>query len=530
MPKTESKSSPGPAALNINQHKLLIVGKSIFVGALAGAVVSSYRLLFDFAEAGSSSLYALLRANLLLLPLYIVGLAALSLVVNLLLKWAPMATGSGIPQVHGLIIGKVDYPWLRTLLAKFAGGALTVFAGLSVGSSGPSIQMGAAVASGASKLFGRSHTERNILIAAGAAGGLSAAFGAPLAAVIFVFEQILRYLSPVTLLSAIAASVVSDFVASFVFGLQPIFNFAVVQSLPLQDYWILLLLGVTAGLAGAGYTAGLLLMQKVYQKLYRRFKLFSLAPAFLLSLIFAIFLPQVIGSGHDLLGLINPGTGLLFLAVLLVCKYAWSSLAFSSGAPGGIFFPMLVLGALLGAVCGKLALMLPWVSPDLFYNFVILGMVAIFSAIMRTPITGIVLLTEMTGTVTQLLPLTAVALIAYFVADRLRVKPIIDALLEALSQAKTKASQRPGGRVQLHFVVPQGSPLIGRTLEWLWRELPAGVLLIGVRRGPQDLIPQPGMQVQPSDSLLFIAERAQESLKRAQLDEFMRTGASTPRE
>jgi H+/Cl- antiporter ClcA len=507
------KTPDAHPGLNINQHKLAVVLKAVVVGALTGAIVSLYRLTLTYVEAGTSSLYALLRANLLLLPLFIVALAVLAVVVKLLLNWSPMATGSGIPQVHGLLTGRLDYPWLPSLIVKFVAGVLCLFGGLSMGRAAPCVQMGASVATGTAKHFSKSHTERNILIAAGGAAGLSAAFGAPLAAVIFAFEELLRYLSPITLVATIAASVVADFVAVTIFGLSPVFNFPTIQSLPLQDYWIMLVLGIVCGLAGASFNISLLWGQKVYKKLFARLRFFNLVPVFLATLVPAILLPQVVGSGHDLLSSVAPETALLMLIILVFFKHLWTAVSFSSGTPGGIFFPLLVLGALFGAICGNLACRLPGVSPDLFYNFVILGMVAMFSAIVRAPITGIVLLTEMTGTVTHLLPLTIIALISYFVADALRVEPIYDSLLETMVVgAKQKLVAHPHARTTMSLVVHQGSQVIGKTVAEL--QLPDGVLLISVRRAQTEHLPRPDTVITAGDFLSFLLERTDEEAKR----------------
>jgi H+/Cl- antiporter ClcA len=426
-----------------------------------------------------------------------------------------MSTGSGIPQVRGVIIGKLRYSWLGVLVVKFIDGVLSLFGGLSLGREGPSIQMGACVASGVGERVAKSRAENNVLIAAGASAGLSAAFGAPLAAVIFAFEELFRYLSPITLLATIISAVVSDFVCGLIIGTAPVFNFDVSTMLSLSHYWLLLVLGAICGLAGAGYNIGLLWTQNMYEKLCNRFKHFSLVPCFLIAIPVAFLLPVTLGSGHQVLDVLTPEAGIGYLLVLLVVKYIWSTLSFSSGCPGGIFFPLLILGAAIGSVFSACAIQLGIIDPSLFYNFVILSMSAMFAAIVRAPITGIILLTEMTGNYAHLLPLTLVSVIAYFVADAVKVKPIYDSLLERMTAGKTSAYAGTNARITTGLVVHQGAAAAGKRIEEIG--LAPGMLIISIRRGEQDVLAQPTTQVEVGDYLTVLMDRSTETAAREHL-------------
>ncbi|MDR3073803.1 MAG: chloride channel protein, partial [Deltaproteobacteria bacterium] len=167
-------------------------------------------------------------------------------------------------------------------------------------------------------------------------------------------------------------------------------------------------------------------------RLWKGRKLWKPVPLFLLALPVGFFFPQALGSGHALLNEITLSAAIGLLLLLLVVKFLFSLLSFASGAPGGIFFPLLVMGALIGAVFGLIAIRGLGVDEGLFFSFVCLSMTGFFSAIVRAPITGILLLTEMTGSFAHLLPFALVSMTAYIVANAMKNPPVYDALLEAM--------------------------------------------------------------------------------------------------
>ncbi|OPL07618.1 MAG: hypothetical protein AVO33_04380 [delta proteobacterium ML8_F1] len=212
-------------ALQYSQSRVPLVAKGLLIGLLAGGIAILYRLALVLAEEASQRLYLFVAQHRLwVLPLFI-SLGALGMGIGYLIKQYPAIGGSGIPQVKGHIMGLYRMSWLSTLTAKFAGGILTVLAGLSVGREGPSIQLGALSAGGLGKWISSTRTERKILCASGASAGLAAAFNAPLAGVIFAIEEVFKYLSPSVLLATMTSAITADFISKQVFGLTPSFNF-----------------------------------------------------------------------------------------------------------------------------------------------------------------------------------------------------------------------------------------------------------------------------------------------------------------
>ena len=355
-----------------------------------------------------------------------------------LVKWEPMISGSGIPQVEGEIAGRLSQNWKRVLPAKFAGGFLCMLGGLSLGREGPSIQLGAMAGQGISRALGRGKREEKFLMTCGASAGLSAAFHAPLAGMMFAVEEIHKTFSIPILLPVMTASVTADYIASHILGLDPVFRFQITKYLPQNYYWLLILLGILVGVSGVFYNWGMLKAQELYRKIPFMKETGRLLIAFLTAGVLGIVMPWVLGSGSGLIVSLTQGEMVLGMVVLtLVMKFLFSAVSFGSGAPGGIFFPLLILGALIGAVFAMAGVEFFGLAPVYVNNFVLLGMTGFFTAIVRAPLTGIILLFEMSGSISQMLSLSIVSVTAYIVATLMRSEPIYDSLLKRILKADT---------------------------------------------------------------------------------------------
>ncbi|MDR1833721.1 MAG: ClC family H(+)/Cl(-) exchange transporter [Propionibacteriaceae bacterium] len=443
--------------------RLRLLLASALTGLLAGVVVSGYRWLLEHIEVWVAAMYGFVGANLAWLPALVLALAALGFALGALGRRFPMTSGSGIPQVVAVIKGYLKDFWLTTLVAKFIGGAAAMLGGLALGREGPCIQMGACVGGGVGRQLAANRQERRLLVAGGASAGLSAAFGAPLAGVIFVFEEVFHLLSPLTMLTTAVAAIAADYTLRLLLGAEPVFQLNASGSLPLNSYWVLVVLGIALGLIGAAYNICLVRLQRGYGHLWKgerssftvvladsaggriagwfKYRLPHLlagvkaakpVPILLLAIPVGLCFPVALSSGKTAFDALAPTATAGFLALLLLVRFAFSVVSFAAGAPGGILFPLLILGAITGALAGLFALNVLGVDPGLFDGFIIVAMAGAFAAIVRAPITGIVLLLEMTGNFTHLLPLTLVSITAYLTAEFLRVPPVYASLLKSL--------------------------------------------------------------------------------------------------
>lgn len=181
----ENSNSVSKIIKRFSEFRYKVVLEGICIGGLAGLVVVLFRMALEKAEHFIPNIIMQLNIGWWLFPVFFLILMAGAGITTLLLKWEPMISGSGIPQVEGEMLGYFQEKWWRVLIAKFLGGIITIGSGLSLGREGPSIQLGAMVGKGFSKVTKRMKTEERLLITCGASAGLAAAFNAPLAGTLF---------------------------------------------------------------------------------------------------------------------------------------------------------------------------------------------------------------------------------------------------------------------------------------------------------------------------------------------------------
>ncbi|WP_283609271.1 ClC family H(+)/Cl(-) exchange transporter [Faecalispora anaeroviscerum] len=503
----------------MNQLKWSLTLKGVAVGLLAGLLSVLYRMGIEHGVDTSVEIYAWLKAHPLLLLPWLVLILGAGFLLNWLVGREPMASGSGIPQVKGIVLFGLKMKWKSILLVRFIGGILCSYFGLSLGREGPSIQIGAAAGQAAAERCGRHGTlEDDYLITGGAAAGLSAAFNAPLSGMVFALEEIHRSFSPLILISATAASLTADFISKYFFGLKPVLDFTDVPVLPISYYGWLLPLGFISGLIGSLLNRTLLDFQKLYAKLPA-----PMRPciALLIALPCGLFLPLTLGGGRNLIRLSeSTQLGIGMLLVYLIVKLLFTGASFGSGVPGGIFFPILTVGALSGSIVGYVAssagLPTQYVS-----DFAVCAMAGALAASVKAPVTSILLTAEMSGSLVHLLPVAACAFLALLVSDMLKIEPIYDALLNRLMEKSDNSLPQPEQGGLIEFPVEYGSTAANHTVKEV--QWPQGLLIVGLRRGTKELIPSGKTRIMPGDYLVILSSETQEQNIREQVRSLCRT-------
>ncbi|RAV04688.1 ClC family H(+)/Cl(-) exchange transporter [Paenibacillus sp. YN15] len=486
--------------------KFRLIALGLGVGLAAGIVVVLYRYVIELSLEFSLQVYGYLRERPWYIPLWFVVLALCGWLTGRIVGRNPIVSGSGIPQVKGILQRKLAMNWWKTVLAKFAGGALSIGAGLSLGREGPSIQIGSAIGMGFSKLLHKPKVTEHFLITCGASAGLAAAFNAPIAGAVFALEELHNSFSPVIMITALASSIVADMVSKEFFGLQPIFEFRGISAIPLAEYGHLIVLGIILGFAGLLFNVSLCKAQDVYKRLKLPLELRMILP-FLVAGCLGLVLPQVLGGGNHLVNsLLTDNRPLLILAVILAAKYLFTMISYGSSAPGGIFLPMLALGALIGLVYSKAWGMATGAESFYAANFIILAMAGFFAAVVKAPMTGIILLTEMTGSFSNLLSMGLVCLAAYVTADALGSKPVYELLLHRYLSNKGVPgyTAEEKHKVLLEIAVHPGSPMDRkriRDIRW-----PDRCLVVGIQKGSSEVIPTGSTRIASGDSLVVLAD------------------------
>lgn len=510
-----------------DKFNVILIGEGILVGALAGLIVLMYRVALEYADKWLRIALEYAAKGFVNMAVWFLLLIVMSLIVGRLVSYEPLISGSGIPQVEGEVIGLVNQSWWRIITAKFLGGFLCILGGLALGREGPSIQLGAMAGKGFSKSLKRGKTEERFLITCGAGAGLAAAFHAPLAGVMFSLEEIHKNFSASAIVSVMTASLTADLLCSMTLGTEAVFEFHIVHALPTGYYWMIAALGIILGLLGAFYNWFTLKVQELYNKAKFLSNTTKVMIPFLCAGILGFTFPQLLGSGHALIEYLTTADVALGTAVLILAgRFLFSAVSFGSGAPGGIFFPLLVLGGFIGGVFAIIGTSFFGLDPTYVNNFVLLAMAGYFAAIVRAPLTGIILIFEMTGSLNQMLSLSVVSIVAYIVADLLKSRPIYSSLLERLMQKQGRDASVLGGddrmkqKVLMNFVVKHGSCPDGsfiKDISW-----PDKCLMVSVQRGEEELIPRGRTRLVAGDIIVIMADEYDSPALHEKMEELCR--------
>ena len=415
----------------LNSRVIRIVSASVLGGILIGLIGGAFRYLLIMSDV--------LRSNLItwahgrpyvgwLLPVAL-GAAGAWLARLLVLRVAPTAEGSGVQRVEAVFSGEIQPASARVVPVKFFGGLLAMGSGLALGREGPTVQMGASFGSWFSRFLIKEEEDRRVVDAASAGAGLAVAFNAPIGGSIFVFEELTSNFTPWLLIATLAAASVAVWLMRLMLGNA--LDFPVPQVSPTETWnkWPFLVLGAILGVAGAIYNAVVMGLLRISDKMPN---LSSLQRAAIIGAVVGVaawFVPAMVGGGATLTQSIlsNQFTMVSLITIFLV-RFALGPWSYAAGAPGGLFAPLLLLGASSGALfAGIVNHFLPHQSVSAV-ACAIVGMGALFSATVRAPLTGIVLTVEMTGRADLTLGLLGASVVAMVVAMLLQSEPIYDSL------------------------------------------------------------------------------------------------------
>lgn len=435
---------------NRQMFRVRLFFEGLAVGIFTGAVIALVRLLIDAADVFRPLWFQSFSVGKFLLTA-----AALIFVAAFLakaIKFDGQVAGSGVPQIKGMLQGSATMTKpLRLMALKFTSTILAIGAGMSLGRAGISVQLGACAGNFFGRIFHKGHSELEgeILLTAGAGAGLAAVFNAPLAGVIFCLEDLHRRFTPEVLVATLTAAVTASAVVDLVFGVRPIFMtitaqplvvpeilkvptlgmFATLSAEPLKFLLCFVALGIFLGMLGVLFTKAMLRALDVYDAL----KIFGVR-RFLLPLMLVvplgITLPEILGCGNVLVDeLLSAGFDVRMALIFFTAKFLFTLVCFGTGAPGGVFLPLLTLGALGGKIFAAAGVSLEIFSAEWTTLLIIFGMAAMFAAVVKAPVTGCLLIMEITGQFSYLLTLTVVSGAAFMAADFFGGEPIFSALL-----------------------------------------------------------------------------------------------------
>ncbi len=484
-----------------DSYRYTIIFEGIFVGLIGGLIVSIYRLLlakiFDFSQNMYSSVNSLPKALIMFS-----ALTALGCITGLMVKTEPLISGSGIPQVEGVLLGKMRFKWFRVLILKFLGGLICLGSGMSLGREGPSIQIGAVTGIGISRFLKRPKTKERYLLTFGAAAGLAAAFNAPFAAVLFVMEELHKSFNKYLFIGGMTTGITADMVSKFIFGSQPVFKLGEITRIPYRSMYYVVIAGIGLGFMAVIFNKCIIFFTNHYDDIFKLPYFMKQVPAFIFTGIIALTLPQLLGGGHNMIeALATESYGLNMLLLLLIVKFCFTQFCFSSGAPGGIFLPLLTIGALTGAVFTMIFVKYFSIGPGCMGFFIAISLAGFFGAVTKAPVTGIILVCEMTGSFSRFLFLSVVTIVAFVVTEIFRCKSVYEMLLNN-SLRKVKEPDERGKRVMIEIPVDISSYVVNKAIREL--KIPKNLLLVSIKRGLDEVVPRGDVIIRQGDELVIL--------------------------
>jgi chloride channel protein, CIC family len=429
---------------------------TLVIGALTGSAVVAFILL---TERLGMRLYPPGAAPWRRLLFPVVGSLSIG---YLLFRYFPNARGSGVPQTKAALYAREGRILLRTVLGKFFCTSATLASGIPLGREGPSVQVGAGIASVLGRLLGLRPEKVKSLLPVGAAAAIAAAFNTPLAAVLFALEEIVGDLHAPVLGSVVLASATSWGVLRLLLGNSPLFKVPQYQLVHPAEFAVYAVLGVAGGLVSVAFTKLLLGMRERFLRLPQKTLWFQPVAGGLLVGVLGWFVPQVLGVGYEYVGYaLNGNMALKLMALLVVLKLLTVTTSYASGNAGGIFGPALFIGAMLGGTVGTLAHRLFPAYTATPGAYALVGMGAAFAGIVRAPMTSVLMIFEMTQDYAVIVPLMISNLVSLFISSRLQKQPIYEglAIQDGIHLPSSESRQRSVQRQVIRVMRPATASL-----------------------------------------------------------------------
>ncbi len=447
---------------------------AVIIGLFSGLVVVCFHIAIDWVRISAlgSSLHPPIE-RVLIAPL-LGGLIVAYLVIRLF----PRVRGSGVNQTKAAVYIYDGYIPFSTVIGKFITCALAIGTGQSLGPEDPALQMGAGIASALGRRLRFSREKLRLVAPVGAAAGLAAAFNTPITAVLFVIEEVIGKWSAGVLGAVVLASVSSVVVERLFLGEAPLFRVPAYHLLHPAELISYAIVGVVGGLASVGFVKLVAFARPRLKALPRSTQYFQPAVAGLILGMIGIWLPQVLGAGYDVMDQsMHDQYAWKMLALLGLFKIISTSISFVSGTPGGMFAPVLFMGAMVGGAVGDLEqkVLFPYFPgamghlfstqvPSPVGAFALVGMGTMFAGILRAPMTSVFMILEISGNYSIIIPVIISNGIAYLISRKYQPVAIFDLLsrqdgmdLPSMEEQREESERR----VEEAMRSPAGSVLKG---------------------------------------------------------------------
>jgi H+/Cl- antiporter ClcA len=446
----------------------------IMIGILTGILIFLFKISVSSIIHWSEGIYAFVQQNPKYFPLLIVGAAVLGSISAVILSFAKECRGGGIPTAVASIRGLIPMKWIQSIFALYFSALITFFVGVPLGNEGPSVQMGAAVGKGNSRLLKKNRLAwERYFMTGGACAGFAIVTGAPLSGIMFALEEAHRRFS-VTLFSVASFSVLFGTVTyrylAFFFHTDVNFlDLTISEILPMKYLWAAILVGVMCGICSLLLTKSYRIIKKFSKTKTRKFSLilrFTLI--FTVTAVLGFFSAHLIGTGHALIEDILHGKVVWYALLLIFCIRALVMVyANHRGVSGGVFVPTLTFGAMVASLVSDALIALNLIDARYYVILIVIGMVSFLSASSRTPITAIAFAFEALCGAGNIIPVIFGVVISYIIAEISGDESFADTVIEARTEAAHDG--KTAIIVDEHWRVRKGSFIDGKEIrDVLW--------------------------------------------------------------
>ncbi len=477
--------------LRSKRYLLNTIASSCFFGAITGiltaVVMIAYKVCSHFVILASEHGYAYLRDHVWWLPAVVVILIGVAFLLTISYRKFPGLCGGGIPTSIGIVRGLATFRWWGNLIGIFVLSLTSFLIGVPLGNEGPSVQMGTAVGRGTIRLFPKQYRAWDrFAMTGGACAGFAVATGAPISGALFAIEEAHQRISPTIVMtsafSVVFARITSELLAPLCGVSVSLFPQLPLPSLPIRHSWLPFLIGVAMGLFAVVFLKYFRLLTSFFNKrLSNVSRTFKLLAILLLTLTAGFFSFSFISTGHDLIvSLLEAPPALYWLFLVLIIRTTLTLSANTNGFTGGVFVPLLAIGAVVSAMLAKGLVPLFGLSGEQYPLILMLGITACIAGMMKMPLTAIVFSLEALSCSENILPVMIVAATAFAVTEIFGVQSINEYVLEhRMTQRNTAKSVNV---IDTFVTVQPKAFAIGKQIrDIFW---PANLFVLSVKHDP----------------------------------------------
>ena len=480
------------------QHFLTAGLFSVICGAITGLAIFGFKYLAKQIEHLSKHVYTLSKESIIYVVMVFLGLIVAAIVMHLIHKKVPESKGGGIPRSEGVLRGVLKFRSFKTLIGTFFGSMISYMAGVPVGTEGPSVLIGTSIGDICNKTTKQNKALGRYVETGGAAAGFAVATGAPLSGILFALEEIHKRFTPMLVATVSLAVLSATFVNMSlcnIFDINPnLFHFEIVNTFAFNDLLYLVILAILIALTVGLYDKSIGVIFELFGGFLKKVPvLVKLIIVFVLTGVLGYIFVDGVYSGHDIIETLVSVNGItlsiLSLLLLLIIRFLMMHLVMESSVTGGIFIPTMAIAAVIGALLGRVLIILG-MSEGLYPIVVVLTMCVFIGGSLRAPFTAIVLFIELTGSFTSIFYVLVVMFIVNFIVEIFNQPSFYDRVLEKMEHKEHVGKERQIGYFTV--TISENSFVTGKAVrDVMW---PNSLVILNIKRAndPSDKLDNDG--------------------------------------